>query len=54
MGSCERPHWSWGYLLGLNLWGRDRVAEGAELFIGLGQRPDYGPFYVSRVDSIRF
>ena len=41
-------HWSWAYLLGLNLWARDRVAEAAELFIGLGQRPDYGPFYVSR------
>ncbi len=41
-------HWSWAYLLGLNLWARDRVPEAAELFIGLDQRPDYGPFYVSR------
>jgi tetratricopeptide (TPR) repeat protein len=41
-------HWSWVYLLGLNLWARDRVPEAVELFIGLGQRPDYGPFYVSR------
>ncbi|HIN77745.1 MAG TPA: tetratricopeptide repeat protein [Gemmatimonadetes bacterium] len=41
-------HWSWAYLLGLNLWARDRVPEAAELFIGLDQMPDYGPFYVSR------
>ena len=41
-------HWSWAYLLGLNLWARDRVPEAVELFIGLGQRPDYGPFYASR------
>ena len=46
--TASDSHWSWAYLLGLNLWARDRVAEAAELFIGLDEIPDYGPFYVSR------
>ena len=41
-------HWSWTYLLGLNFWARDRADEASELFIGLENLPDYGPFYVSR------
>jgi len=41
-------HWSWRYLLGLNLWGRDRAEEAYALFERLGGDPDSAPFYVSR------
>ena len=41
-------HWSWRYLLALNLWGRDRPAEAAAILDGLRDAPDYGPFYVTR------
>jgi tetratricopeptide (TPR) repeat protein len=41
-------HWSWGYLLALNLWARDRADEAAALLESLGQRADFAPLYVTR------
>lgn len=40
--------WSWRYLLGLALWSRDRSEEGLRELSGLGDRPDFAPFYVAR------
>ena len=47
-------HWSWRYLLALNLWGRDRPSEAAAILAGLGDRPDYGPFYVARTELAEY
>ncbi len=44
----QKDHWVWQYLLALNLWALDRDREAAELMTALGQRPDFGPFYVAR------
>lgn len=41
-------HWSWSYLLALNLWARDRVAEAAEWLVAAGDVPDHAAFYVVR------
>ncbi|MGD2218160.1 MAG: hypothetical protein PVJ64_15490, partial [Gemmatimonadales bacterium] len=41
-------HWSWSYLLALNLWARDRADEAASLLEELGDTPDFAPFYVVR------
>ena len=47
--AAERSdHWSWAYLLSLNLWALDREDEAAELLAALGDRPDFAPFYVTR------
>ncbi len=46
-------HWSWTYLLALNLWALDREAELAELLVGLGERPDFAPFYVTRAHLLQ-
>jgi len=45
---AESEHWSWGYLLGLNYWAKDRINEAAKLFIDLGETPTYAPVFVSR------
>ena len=44
----EDSHWSWRYLLGLNLWALDRDAEAADVLAALGDEPDYGPAYAAR------
>ncbi|WP_419161296.1 DUF5107 domain-containing protein [Candidatus Palauibacter sp.] len=44
----EDPHWSWRYLLGLNLWALDRDAEAAQVLATLGDEPNYGPAYAAR------
>ena len=44
----QDAHWSWTYLLALNLWARDRADEAASLLEGLEQRADFAPAYVSR------
>jgi tetratricopeptide (TPR) repeat protein len=41
-------HWSWAYLLALNLWARDRSDEAGTILHGLGDVPDFAPFYVAR------
>ncbi len=41
-------HWSWSYLLALNLWARDRADEAASLLEALGEGPDFAPLYVTR------
>ena len=41
-------HWSWTYLLALNLWGFDRTGEAERLLQPLGNGPDAPAFYVSR------
>jgi tetratricopeptide (TPR) repeat protein len=41
-------HWSWSYLLSLNLWARGRVEEAATTMIELAEVPDFAPFYVAR------
>jgi tetratricopeptide (TPR) repeat protein len=40
--------WVWSYLRALNLWAVGRTHEAAALMSQLGDRPDYGPFYVAR------
>jgi tetratricopeptide (TPR) repeat protein len=44
----QSDDWIWPYLLGLNLWAVDREDEAALLLAGLGDRPDFAPFYVAR------
>jgi Tfp pilus assembly protein PilF len=44
----QSDDWVWTYLLALNLWARDRADEAAALLDGLGNAPDYAPFYVAR------
>ena len=44
----EDAHWSWAYLLALNLWARDRTDEAGRILHGLGDAPDFAPFYVTR------
>jgi tetratricopeptide (TPR) repeat protein len=46
--AAHSEHWSWTYLYALNLWGRDRAEEAADLLAGLGDRPDFSPLYVTR------
>ncbi|MDA0329345.1 MAG: DUF5107 domain-containing protein [Gemmatimonadetes bacterium] len=46
------PHWSWSYLLALNLWARDRSGEAAFRLATLGDVPDHAPFYVSRAHLV--
>ena len=41
-------HWSWTYLLALNLWALDREGEAADQLERLGETPDFAPFYVAR------
>jgi tetratricopeptide (TPR) repeat protein len=41
-------HWSWTYLLALNLWAFDRLPEAEHLLTPLGNTPDAAAFYVSR------
>jgi tetratricopeptide (TPR) repeat protein len=41
-------HWSWSYLLALNLWARDRADEAASILEKLGDEPDFAPLYVTR------
>jgi thioredoxin-like negative regulator of GroEL len=42
------PHWSWSYLLALNLWARNRADEAASLLTALGDAPDFAALYVTR------
>jgi tetratricopeptide (TPR) repeat protein len=41
-------HWSWSYLLALNLWARDRATEAASLLEAVGDTADFAPLYVTR------
>ena len=41
-------HWSWSYLLALNLWARDRPEEAAVLLDAIDERADFAPLYVGR------
>ena len=52
--AAERDdHWSWSYLLALNLWARDRATEAASLLEPVGDEADYAPFYVSRANLLQ-
>ena len=44
----QNGHWSWRYLLGLNLWALDRDGEAAATLAALHDQPDYGPTYAAR------
>ncbi len=47
--AAERnEHWTWRYLLALELWALDRPGEAARVFESLGDEPDYGPAYAAR------
>jgi tetratricopeptide (TPR) repeat protein len=47
--AAERDgHWSWNYLLALNLWALNREEEAAALLVALGDQPDFAPLYVAR------
>jgi len=46
--AAERPHWTWAYLLGLNLWSLDRQPEALRTLASLGDVPDVPAFYASR------
>ncbi|UCD24857.1 MAG: hypothetical protein JSW51_02765, partial [Gemmatimonadota bacterium] len=46
-------HWSWSYLLALNLWGRDRGPEAAALLEPIRDAAGYAPFYVSRASLLQ-
>ncbi len=44
----QNTHWSWTYLLALNLWSFDRLSEAERLIAPLGNTPEAASFYVSR------
>ena len=46
-------HWSWDYLLALNLWARDRADEAASLLEGMDETADFAPLYVSRAHLLQ-
>ncbi|NIN11722.1 MAG: DUF5107 domain-containing protein [Gemmatimonadales bacterium] len=46
--AANEDHWSWSYLLALNLWARDRADEAASLLEAVGGAPDFAPLYVAR------
>ena len=45
---AHNEHWSWRYLLSLNLWARDREEEAAAQLEAIGDEADFAPMYVSR------
>ena len=51
--AAENPHWSWRYLLGLNLWALDRDDEAAQSLSALAGQPDYGPAYAARAHLLQ-
>ena len=52
-GAAAIPHWSWRYLLGLNLWALDRDEEAAAILSALAGQPDYGPAYSARAHLLQ-
>lgn len=44
----QNDHWVFKYLLGLNLWAKNRDAEAISLMDEVGSIPDFGPFYATR------
>jgi hypothetical protein len=48
----HNDHWSWTYLLALNLWARDRAAEAASLLEAVGDTADFAPLYVARAELL--
>ena len=44
----HNDHWSWAYLLALNLWALDREVEAASRLESLGDAPDFAAAYVTR------
>jgi len=44
----QSDHWSWRYLLGLNLWALDRDDEAGATLAALADEPDYGAAYAAR------
>jgi predicted Zn-dependent protease len=49
----HNEHWSWSYLLALNLWARDRADEAVSLLEALAEAPDFAPLYVSRAHLLQ-
>ena len=49
----QNAHWTWRYLLGLNLWALDRDQEAASIIAALGDEPDYGAAYSARAYLLR-
>lgn len=41
-------HWKLKYYLALNLWGKGRLAEAADIMKKIGNQADYAPFYAAR------
>lgn len=48
----QSKHWTWTYLLALNLWAFDRLPEAERLLAPLGNVPDSAAFYASRAHLI--
>ena len=46
-------HWSWSYLLALNLWARDRADQAASLLDAVDEAADFAPLYVSRAHLLQ-
>ncbi len=44
----RNDHWTWRYLLALDLWALNREEEAAAAFESLGEEPGYGPAYAAR------
>lgn len=44
----QNRHWTWTYLLALNLWSFDRLPEAERLMAPLGRTPEAASFYVAR------
>lgn len=44
----HNSHWTWRYLLGLNLWALDRDREAAAVLTALDDEPGYGAAYAAR------
>jgi tetratricopeptide (TPR) repeat protein len=48
----QSKHWSWTYLLALNLWSFDRLQEAEGLLAPLAITPDAAAFYVARAHLV--
>ncbi len=48
----QNDHWSWRYLLALNLWARDRENEAAVQLSSVGNDANFAPLYVARASLL--
>ena len=51
-GNHQVNHWKMKYYLALNLWGKGRLSEAAQIMNTIGNQPDYAAFYLARASFL--